>query len=265
VQHINPDNYVPFAPNGFAGIHHGAAIVFFAYIGFDAVSTAAEETRDPQRNIPRGILWGLAICTLIYIIVGAVATGLVPYQQLAANDPLAAAFNRAGLTQLSWVISLGAVVSMTAVLLVFQYGQPRILMVMARDGLLPPAAGAVHPKYRTPFVMTILTGVFVAGWALIGDAGETYDLTNIGTLLAFAMVCVGVVVLRVVDPNRPRPFKVPMWWLVGPLGAAACVYIMLGLPKSAWIRFAVWLAIGTAFYFAYSYRNSKLRRGAPTP
>ena len=257
--HINPENYRPFAPNGFRGIHQGAAIVFFAYIGFDAISTAGEETRNPQRNMPRGILIGLAICTLIYVVVGAVATGLVPYMQLRAADPLAEAFNRAGLTAFSWIISLGAVVSMTAVLLVFQYGQPRIFFAMARDGLLPAWAAKLHPRYRTPHITTILTGVLVALGALVADDDATYDLTNIGTLSAFAMVCVGVLVLRIKDPARPRPFRVPFVWAVSLLGAAACLFVMFGLPTSAWIRFGVWLAIGLAIYFAYSYRHSRLR------
>jgi APA family basic amino acid/polyamine antiporter len=258
-RYIDPRNYHPFAPNGFAGIHQGAAIVFFAYIGFDAISTAAEETRNPQRNMPLGIIGGLAVCTLIYIIVGAVATGLVPYTQLLANDPLAQAFNVAGLTRLSWVISLGAVISMSAVLLVFQYGQPRIFFAMARDGLLPPWAAKVHHKYRTPHVTTVLTGVFVATWSLIGDAGETYDLTNIGTLFAFVLVCIGVIVLRNTDPERPRPFRVPLVWVVGLLGAAACVFVMKGLPTQAWERFGVWLVIGLLIYMAYGFRHSRLR------
>ena len=263
--HIDPANYRPFAPNGFTGIHHGAAIVFFAYIGFDAVSTAAEETRNPQRNLPRGILGGLAICTLIYVIVGAVATGLVPYPELRGSDPLAQAFERAGLTTFSWIIAFGAVVSMAAVLLVFQYGQPRIFFAMARDGLLPKWAAKIHPKYRTPHVTTILTGVLVALFAGVADDDATYDLTNIGTLSAFAVVCIGVLALRILEPERPRPFRVPFVWVVAPLGAGACLFVMWGLPSSAWLRFAVWLAIGLAIYFVYGYRNSVLRRGTPTP
>ena len=264
--HIDPANYKPFAPNGFRGIHQGAAIVFFAYIGFDAISTAAEETKNPQRNMPRGILGGLAICTVIYMIVGAVATGLVPYTQLRAADPLARAFEVAGLTQFSWIISLGAVVSMTAVLLVFQYGQPRIFYAMARDGLLPKWAGSIHPKYRTPHITTIATGIVVAVGALFADENEIYDLTNIGTLAAFAMVCIGVLVLRVREPDRPRPFRVPFLWGVSLVGAGACVFVMAGLPTHSWERFGIWLALGILVYIFYGYRNSVLRRGTgPVP
>jgi APA family basic amino acid/polyamine antiporter len=262
-QHINMANYHPFAPHGWKGIHQGAAIAFFAYIGFDSISTAAEETKDPQRTMPRGIMLGLLVCTVIYVVVGAVATGIVPYQKLLANDPLAAAFDQAGLQRFSWFISLGAIISMSAVLLVFQYGQPRIFMAMARDGLLPRFAAKIHPKYRTPHVTTIITGLFVATWALIGDAGETYDLTNIGTLFAFALVCIGVLVLRYTDPDRKRPFRVPFVWPVCIGGAAACVYVMQGLTPVAWIRFGVWLVIGLVLYFAYGYKNSTLRSGSP--
>ncbi len=257
--HIDPANYKPFAPNGWAGIHQGAAIVFFAYIGFDAISTAAEETRNPQRNMPIGILGGLAICTFIYVIVGIVATGLVPYQQLRAADPLAKALEVAGLPTASWFVAFGAVVSLTAVLLVFQYGQPRIFMAMARDGLLPRWAARIHPKYRTPHVTTVITGLVVALGSLGMDENEIYDLTNIGTLAAFAIVCIGVLVLRYKDPDRPRPFRVPFVWGVALAGAAACLYTMKGLPRQAWERFGIWLVVGLLLYFLYGYGHSRLR------
>ncbi len=261
--HINPDNFTPFAPNGWQGIHQGAAIIFFAYIGFDAISTAAEETKNPQRNMPIGILGGLAICTVIYVIVGIVATGLVPYQQLKAADPLAQALELAGLPIAGWFVAFGAVVSLTAVLLVFQYGQPRIFFAMARDGMLPGWAAKIHPKYRTPHITTVVTGVAVALGSLVADENEIYDLTNIGTLSAFAIVCIGVLVLRYKDPSRHRPFRVPAIWLVSLVGAAACLYTMKGLPTHAWERFGIWLAIGAVIYFAYGYRHSRLRTQAP--
>ena len=258
--HIDTSNYVPFAPNGWRGIHQGAAIVFFAYIGFDAISTAAEETKNPQRNMPIGILGGLAICTVIYVIVGAVATGIVPYEQLKGADPLARALTLAGLDTVSWIVSLGAVVSLTAVLLVFQYGQPRIFYAMSRDGLLPRWASRVHHKSRVPHITTLVTGIAVAVGALLADENEIYDLTNIGTLSAFAIVCIGVLVLRYTQPDRPRPFRVPFVWPVTLLGAGACIYIMFGLPVRAWERFGIWLLIGFAVYLAYGYRNSTLRK-----
>jgi len=260
--HLHAANYHPFAPNGFTGVHQGAAIVFFAYIGFDAISTAAEETVNPQRNLPIGILGGLAICTIIYVVVGFVLTGMVPYTELAVADPLARALQLAGFNAVGWLVALGAAVSMSAVLLVFQYGQPRIFFSMARDGLLPQWAAKIHPRTKIPFATTLLTGVFVALWSLIGDAGETYDLTNIGTLAAFILVSIGVLVLRYADPGRPRPFRVPFVWIVSLLSTAACLFIMVGLPRQAWERFAVWLVIGLLFYFLYGYRRSVLRTGS---
>jgi basic amino acid/polyamine antiporter, APA family len=262
ITHIDPQNYHPFAPNGFRGIHQGAAIVFFAYIGFDAISTAAEETRNPQRNLPIGILGGLAICTVIYIIVGTVLTGMVRYQDLAVADPLARALQVAGYTRIGWIVSLGAVVSMSAVLLVFQYGQPRIFFAMARDGLLPQWAARIDPVHRIPYVTTLITGVVVALASLIGDAAETYDLTNIGTLFAFALVSIGVLVLRFKDPHRPRPFRVPCIWLVSLVSAGACLFVMKGLPRQAWERFGLWLALGLILYYCYGYRHSRLRETA---
>ncbi len=257
---LHAENFRPFAPNGFTGIHQGAAIVFFAYIGFDAISTAAEETKNPQRNLPIGILGGLAICTLIYVLVGAVLTGMVPYQQLAVADPLARALELAGYRQVSWIVALGAAVSMSAVLLVFQYGQPRIFFAMARDGLLPAWAARVSPRSRVPWATTLVTGVVVAVASLVGDAAETYDLTNIGTLFAFVLVCAGVLVLRVKEPHRERPFLVPFVWVTAPLGMLACMFVMVGLPREAWERFLVWLIIGAVIYAGYGYRHSRLRR-----
>src|ERR1700704_1401053 len=225
-QHINTANYHPFAPNGFKGIHQGAAIVFFAYIGFDAISTAAEETMNPQRNLPIGILGGLGICTLIYVIVGFVLTGMVPYKELAVADPLSRALELAGFKTVGWIVALGAAVSMSAVLLVFQYGQPRIFFAMARAGLLPQWAAKIHPRTKIPSITTLFTGIVVAVWSLIGDDAETYDLTNIGTLFAFTLVSVGVLVLRYKEPDRPRPFRVPFVWPVTILSAAGCLFIM---------------------------------------
>ncbi len=262
--HIDTANYSTFAPNGFTGIHQGAAIVFFAYIGFDAISTAAEETKNPQRNLPIGILGGLAVCTLIYIVVGAVLTGMVHYSELGVADPLAKALNTAGFTTVGWIVALGAVVSMSAVLLVFQYGQPRIFFAMARDGLLPNWAAKLHAKYRVPHITTLLTGVVVALWALVGDAGETYDLTNIGTLFAFALVSVGVLVLRYKEPDRRRPFRVPFVWPVALISTVLCLFVMIGLPAQAWQRFGAWLGLGLLLYFVYGYRHSKLRARPPS-
>lgn len=260
LMNIHPAYYTPFAPNGFTGIHQGAAIVFFAYIGFDAISTAAEETKNPQRNLPIGILGGLAICTLIYVVIGAIITGMVPYTELGVADPLARALELTGYSGVGAIVAFGAAISMAAVLLVFQYGQPRIFFSMARDGLLPEWVARIDPKTRTPYTSTLVTGVLVALASMIGDAAETYDLTNVGTLFAFALVCAGVLVLRVKEPERPRPFKVPLVWVVAPLGVVACVFIMVGLPYQAWERFGLWLAVGLVLYGFYGFKHSKLHQ-----
>jgi APA family basic amino acid/polyamine antiporter len=194
-----------------------------------------------------------------------VATGLVKYTDLKSSDPLAHALELAGLPTASWIVALGAAVSMAAVLLVFQYGQPRIFFAMARDGLLPPWAAKIHPKYRTPHITTIVTGVLVAIGAAVADDAATYDLTNIGTLWAFALVCLGVIVLRVKEPERPRPFRVPFVWPVSVGGVLACLFVMRGLPPQAWVAFGIWLLIGLAIYFLYGYHHSVLRRGGPPP
>jgi basic amino acid/polyamine antiporter, APA family len=258
--YVKPEHWVPFAPSGFAGIMSGAAIIFFAYIGFDAISTTAEEAKNPQRDLPRGMMATLAICTVLYIGVTLVLTGMVPWQQLGVGDPLAKALQTAGLERMAGLLSFGAVVAMTAVLLVFQMGQPRIFMCMARDGLLPPWAAKVHPRFRTPYVTTILTGIFVGLPAMFVDINEAIEFTNIGTLFAFVLVSLGVIVLRRTDPTRARPFRCPGVPWVPLLAVLSCGALMVYLPTITWIRFVVWQATGVALYFLYGRRHSRLRR-----
>jgi len=241
--YVKPENWVPFAPNGLRGISAGAAIVFFAYIGFDAVSTTAEESRNPKRDMPVGIIASLVICTLIYVIVSGVFTGLISYPDLKTKlfseqaEPLTMALQSAS-PNLGWavgIVSFGSIVAHTAVLLVFQLGQPRIFFSMARDGLLPPVFAKVHPRFKTPHIATIITGVFVAFFAAFASIDEMVDLTNIGTLFAFIIVGIGVIVLKIKEPQRPRPFKVPHGWVVSiPLFIVFCIIlIFLNLPV-AW-------------------------------
>ena len=264
--YVQPENWTPFAPHGFKGIASAAAIIFFAYIGFDAVSTAAEESRNPQRDMPRAILGSLAVCTLIYIVVAAVLTGMLPWNQLGTAEPLATAFSNLGMGWPALLISLGAVFATTSVLIVFQLGQPRIFFSMARDGLLPAWAARVHPRFRTPHVTTWITGIFVAVLGGLANIDEIVQLTNIGTLFAFVLVCFGVIVLRYTDPGRPRPFRVPGGaWLVPLAGAACCVFLMVWLPPASWWRFVGWLVIGAAIYAAYGWRTSVLGRRAGRP
>ena len=262
VRYIRPENWVPFAPNGLKGISSAAAIIFFAYIGFDAVSTAAEETRNPQRDMPIGILASLGICTVLYIAVAAVLTGMAKWNTLDNAEPLASVFSALGMGWTASIIALGAVIATTSALIPYQAGQPRIFFSMGRDGLLPPWASKVHPKYRTPHVTTILTGVVVAFASSVANINELVELTNIGTLFAFILVAAGILVLRRTDPGRPRPFRTP-WVPLVPLGAiGTCAYLMSELPAVTWIRFVVWMAVGLLIYFAYGARNSRLHRQA---
>jgi basic amino acid/polyamine antiporter, APA family len=258
--YVKPEHWTPFAPNGFAGIKSAAAIIFFAYIGFDAVSTAAEETKNPQRDMPIAMMASLIICTVIYILVAVVLTGLLKWDQLGTAEPLATAFSALGMNWAAGIISIGAVFATTSVLVVFQLGQPRIFFAMARDGLLPQWAAKVHPKYRTPHVTTILTGLVVATFASVMNINEVVELTNIGTLFAFVLVALGIVVLRRTNPDRHRPFRTPFVPLVPALAVVMCTYLMIQLPWVTWVRFFVWLAIGLVVYFMYGVRHSVLRR-----
>ncbi len=258
--YVRPANWTPFAPNGFAGISSAAAIIFFAYIGFDAVSTAAEEARNPQRDLPIGILASLVVCTFIYMGVAVVLTGMAKWDTLGTAEPLAAAFADRGLNWTAGIISVGALLANTSVLVAFQVGQPRIFFSMARDGLLPPWAARVHPRFRTPHVTTILTGVFVGVFASVTNINEMVELTNIGTLFAFVLVAVGIIIMRRTDPSRPRPFRAPLVpWV--PIGAIlSCGYLMLELPRVTWFRFFFWLVIGLLIYAGYGRRHSRLAR-----
>ena len=258
--YVKPENWSPFLPNGLSGVWTGASLIFFAFIGFDAISTAAEECRNPGRDMPIGIIGSLLVSTVLYVATAMVLTGVSPWNELGVADPLADVFARLGLDWAAGIVAFGAVVSMTAVLLVFQLGQPRIFFSMSRDGLLPPYFARVHPKYRTPHLTTIWTGVAVAAIAAVANINEIVELTNIGTLFAFVLVCAGVIILRYTDPDRPRAFRTPLVPLVPLLGIAMCVYLMMGLPRVTWIRFGIWLAAGLVLYFAYGFWKSKLRR-----
>jgi APA family basic amino acid/polyamine antiporter len=267
--YINRENWVPFVPAatdpghfGIGGIARGAAVIFFAYIGFDAVSTAAQEAKNPQRDMPIGILGSLAICTVLYIAVALVLTGIVKYDQLNVPDPIAVGINAAG-PGLAWlrpIVKIGAIAGLSSVILVMLLGQPRIFYTMSKDGLLPPVFAQVHPKFQTPWIASIVTGLaamLMAGLFPIGLLGE---LVSIGTLLAFAIVCGGVLVLRKTDPNIPRPFKTPLVPLVPILGIGFCLYLMISLPKDTWARLVVWMAIGLLIYFSYGRKHSVLNR-----
>jgi APA family basic amino acid/polyamine antiporter len=269
-QYLNADNWVPFIPEntgnfgefGWSGIVRAAGIIFFAYIGFDAVSTAAQEAKNPQKDMPWGILGSLVICTLLYILVGLVMTGLVPFALLNDPAPVAVAVNAAGdgLLWLRPLIKVGAIAGLSSVILVMLMGQPRIFFAMSRDGLLPKSFSKVHPKYKTPYIPTIVTGLvamLVAGLFPIGLLGE---LVSIGTLLAFVIVCGGVLVLRYKRPELHRPFKTPLFPIVPILGMLSSLGLMYFLPGDTWIRLIVWMAIGIAIYFLYGKKHSVLQK-----
>jgi basic amino acid/polyamine antiporter, APA family len=266
---IHKSNWTPFIPKnttgefghfGFSGVLRGAAVIFFAYIGFDAVSTAAQEAKNPQRDMPIGILGSLAICTILYVIVSAVLTGIVPYTTLDVPAPLAVAIDATGKT-LQWLrplIKIGAIAGLSSVILVMLLGQPRIFFTMANDGLLPKSFSKVHPKFRTPYVTTIVTGVvacFIAGLLPIHILSE---LVSIGTLLAFTIVCISIIILRKKRPDIPRPFKTPLVPWVPLAGAIICLVQMFSLPIETWDRLIIWMIIGLVIYFTYSRRKSKL-------
>jgi APA family basic amino acid/polyamine antiporter len=257
--YVKPSNWHPFFPGGFHGVWTGASLIFFAYIGFDAISTAAEECKDPGRDMPLGIIGSLVICTVLYVGAALVLTGMIPFKALVGvADPLAAALHYVRQDWAAGVLAFGAVVAMTAVLLVFQLGQPRILMAMSRDGLLGPWFAKIHPKYRTPHITTILTGVFVAFFSAVANIDEIVQLTNIGTLFAFVLVAIGILILRVREPERARKFRVPFVPWTPLLGIGMCIVLMAGLPVVTWIRFILWLAVGLAIYFLYGKRRSRL-------
>jgi basic amino acid/polyamine antiporter, APA family len=263
---VNPANWHPFMPPstgvrgqfGWSGVMQGAGIVFFAYIGFDAVSTAAQEAKNPQRDMPIGIIGSLLICTVLYILVSGVATGIMSYRDLNVPDPIAVAADHAGLGWMSSLIKLGAIAGLSSVILVMLLGQSRILWTMADDGLMPKFVSKVHPKFRTPWITTIITGVVVAFFAAILPIRDAASLVSIGTLLAFVIVSVGVLVLRVREPGLLRRFKAPAVWFVAPMGALSALYLMISLPWRTWERLIIWFVIGMVIYFVYGVRRSKL-------
>jgi len=271
IHYINPANLHPFIPPntgvfgsfGWSGILRGAGIIFFAYIGFDAVSTASQEARNPGRDIPIGILVSLAICTLLYIAVGAVMTGLVPYSKLNVASPLAVAVQSTGLKWLPPIVNLGAVCGIASVILVNMLAQSRIFYSMSRDGLLPPIFARLHPRFRTPHITTAATGIIIAIASGLFPISVLGQLVSMGTLLAFAIVCAGVLILRRTEPDIPRPFRTPWTPGVPIVGTLICLYLMSGLPLPTWIRLFVWLAIGLSIYFGYGRMKAAAIRARP--
>ncbi|HEX4562349.1 MAG TPA: amino acid permease, partial [Gemmatimonadales bacterium] len=271
VRYINTANWHPYIPPnagsfgrfGVSGIFRGAGLIFFAYIGFDAVSTAAQEAKNPQKDMPRGILGSLAICTLLYIIVSAILTGIMPYNTLDVAHPVGFAVDSTpGLHWLGWIINLGAVLGLGSVILVMLLGQSRVFYSMSRDGLLPPWVGKVHPKFRTPWLTQIFVGIFAAIFTGLFPIDLLGQLVNIGTLLAFVLVCGGILILRRTRPDLARPFKTPWVPAVPILGILGCIGLMSTLPLDTWLRLIIWMAIGLVIYFLYGRHHSTLRTGA---
>jgi APA family basic amino acid/polyamine antiporter len=269
-QAVHPANWQPFIPPnegpreafGWTGVMTGAGVVFFAYIGFDAVSTAAQEARNPQRDMPIGIIGSLLICTVLYILVSGIATGVVPYRELDVPDPIAKVADRAGLGWIAGLIKLGAIAGLSSVILVMLLGQSRVFWTMSKDGLLPGFVARVHPRFRTPWLTSIVTGVAVAVFSALLTVREAGSLVSIGTLLAFVIVSVGILVLRVREPDLHRPFRAPLIWFTAPMGALSALYLMISLPWPTWERLLIWFGIGLVIYFTYGYRNSRIGRAA---
>ncbi|HEX5385806.1 MAG TPA: amino acid permease [Gemmatimonadales bacterium] len=270
VFYINPANWHPFIPPntgefghfGISGIFRGAGLIFFAYIGFDAVSTAAQEAKNPQRDMPVGILGSLGICTLLYIVVSAILTGIMPYTMLDVSHPVGFAVdNTPGLSWMAWIINLGAVLGLASVILVMLLGQSRVFYSMSRDGLLPAWVARIHPRFRTPYLTQIFVGIFAGFFAGVFPIQLLGELVNIGTLLAFVLVCGGIIILRRTRPDLNRPFRTPWVPLVPILGILSCLGLMATLPVDTWIRLFVWMIIGLVIYFAYGRRHSTLHTG----
>lgn len=258
--HVNTMNWQPFMPFGFSGVAGGAAIVFFAYIGFDAVATTAEECKNPSRDLPIGMIGSLIICTILYVIVAAVLTGVVPYTQLNNPEPVAYALRYIGYNIGSALVGVGAICGITTVLLVLLYGQARIFFAMSRDGMIPAKICKIHPRFQTPYLVTITGCIFVSLIAGFAPIGVIAEMANIGTLSAFFVASLGVMVLRIRKPDLPRTFRCPLIWLVGPLAVLSCGYLMYNLPWETWVRFIVWCIIGFIIYFSYSYKHSFLNK-----
>jgi APA family basic amino acid/polyamine antiporter len=255
-----PPNEGVFGIYGWSGIARAAAVIFFAYIGFDAVSTAAQEAKNPQKDMPIGILGSLIICTILYILVSGLLTGVVSYTALNVPDPVAVGIDATGVRAGSFLVKLGAIAGLGSVMLVMLLGQSRVFFSMSRDGLLPAWAGKVHPRFRTPYISSITVGIFVAFFAALVPIGVLGELVSIGTLLAFVIVCAGVWLLRIRRPDLERPFKTPMVPLVPILGIAVSLLMMLSLPLDTWLRLIIWLVIGMALYFGYGRKHSVVRK-----